>query len=214
MKLGADSAARSGRAWALLGLVFAIGLASDLWSKYWAFANIAPTPVVVDREQILQIARERGASAIGMVIPQHEPMIVVPGLLDFTLVLNPGAVFGMGPGKRWFFMSFTLVAILGGIALFSFGTRARQWVSHLAIGLVLSGGVGNFYDRLFYGCVRDFIHPLPGVKFPFGWQIWGKSGEVWPYVSNVADLWLIVGVVILMCVLWKQDGQARATAKG
>jgi lipoprotein signal peptidase len=53
------------------------------------------------------------------------------------------------------------------------------------------------YDRLVYACVRDFIHPLPGVMYPFAWPASFAGKEVWPYVSNVADALLIVGVVML-----------------
>ena len=33
-------------------------------------------------------------------IPWHAPVVVVPKLLEFTLVANRGAVFGMGAGHR------------------------------------------------------------------------------------------------------------------
>jgi signal peptidase II len=105
-----------------------------------------------------------------------------------------------GAGKRWFFVMMTLLAIIVGTVGFARFTRSKDWSSHLAIGLILGGGLGNLYDRIIYACVRDFLHPLPGMKLPFGWTWpWGGS-EVWPYVSNIADAFLIVGVVMLV---WK-----------
>lgn len=167
------------------------GLVADLWSKQFAFEHVAGEPVKVIREEVL------AAGYLGDLIPLHAPVKVVPGLLDFTLVLNPGAVFGMGAGQRMFFIFFTACAIAFGLWLFGWMTHAKERVAHAAVGLLLSGGLGNLYDRLIHGCVRDFIHPLPGVVLPFGWRLpWGN--EVWPWVSNVADLWLIIGIGILV----------------
>lgn len=142
----------------------------------------------------------------------HSPVVVIPDLLNFTLVLNPGAVFGMGAGKRWFFIAFTFVAVTAAIWVFATWTSARSRLAHVAVGLLLSGGLGNLYDRIRYGCVRDFIHPLPGVPLPFGWE-WPWGGrEVWPYVSNVADLWLILGMLILIATSGSQlPGAAKKT---
>lgn len=205
------------RAWIVLLGVTLLGVWVDLATKYWAFEVIASAPVVVDREEVLRVAREQGAGAIGRLIPMHAPVTVVPKVLDFTLVLNPGAVFGIGPGKRWFFMGFTVLALAGGVLLFMKATGRRHFFAHAAVGLLLAGGLGNLYDRMFYGCVRDFIHPLPGVKFPFGWKPFGPSGEVWPYVSNVADLLLIIGIGYLVIYLWRADvggGRGGARAGG
>lgn len=176
----------------MLVSVTVLGLVSDLLTKWWAFATVAGAPVTVTREEVLN------ARFLGALIPIHQPVVVIPNILDFTLVLNPGAVFGMGAGRRWFFVVFTIAALGFGLSLFGRWTKPGDRLSHAAIGLLLAGGLGNLYDRVLFGCVRDFIHPLPGVALPFGWSWpWGGN-EVWPYVSNVADLWLIIGIGILV----------------
>ncbi|MBL8990758.1 MAG: signal peptidase II [Phycisphaerae bacterium] len=196
---------RSRAAWFTLLFTRAIGLAADLYSKHWAFQSVAGRPVTVLREDVLAIAAV-DPRAIGRgIIPPHEPVVVIPHVLNFTLVLNPGAVFGMGAGQRWFFITFTAVAMTVGLLVFARATRAGDRWTHIALGLLLAGGVGNVYDRLFYSCVRDFIHPLPGVRFPFGWSPFGSNGEVWPYVSNVADALLIVGIGMLFLRLMRAD---------
>lgn len=195
---------RSSKAWLWLAVFVALGLVTDLSSKWLAFRYVADAPVVVSRERVLAAARP------GDTIPPHEPIVVVPKALNFTLVLNPGAVFGMGAGKRWFFIGFTFVAIIAALWVFGTWTTSTARVSHLAVALLLSGGVGNLYDRVVYGCVRDFIHPLPGVVLPFGW-FWPWGGrEVWPYVSNIADLWLIIGMMIL--IITSRGGVAKTAS--
>jgi lipoprotein signal peptidase len=192
---------RSPRAWTWLLVTIALSFVADIVTKYIAFHNVVGVPVEVVREQIVREHAEAASRDIAprlyQFIPQHQPVVVVPKLLEFTLVLNPGAVFGIGAGKRWFFIVFTGLAIGIGLYVFVRHLHARDRLMHVALGLVLGGGLGNLYDRVIYACVRDFIHPLPGVMYPFGWKTPWSGREVWPYVSNVADALLIVGVIIL-----------------
>lgn len=192
----------SPRAWAVLLVVTVVGTLSDLWTKSWAFASVADAPVVIDREAVMAARHGLGA----MTPPDR--MHVIPGVLDFTLVLNPGAVFGIGAGQRVFFAAFTGVAIGFALWVFARWTTPRDWVAHTGLGLLLAGGLGNLYDRLVFACVRDFIHPLPRVRLPFGLK-WPNNGspEVWPWVSNVADAYLIVGIVLILWHSWRHPGE-------
>lgn len=191
-------------------LVTVLGLVADLASKDLAFARVASIPAEVQREDVLL------GGPLSRLIPPHEPVVVVPKLLEFTLVLNPGAVFGMGAGKRWFFVTFTGAAIAFAFWMFASWTTSRDRWAHAAVGLLLAGGLGNLYDRLRFACVRDFIHPLPRVELPFGWSYpWGTGAaarEVWPYVSNVADLLLIIGIAALVVHTWRSGLQHSTPA--
>lgn len=203
----------SKRAWAVLLLVAFLGVVADLGSKSLAFSRVAEHPVGIDRAEVIRLTGE--GRPLSVLLPYHEPRTVVPHLLEFQLVLNKGAVFGLGAGQRWVFVVFTALAI--GIGLWAFGrwTDRRDTLAHIGIGLVLAGGLGNVYDRLVYACVRDFIHPLPGVGLPFGLSWPGDtSGEVWPWVSNVADLFLIIGVLGLMISLWRAPAPDPAQREG
>jgi signal peptidase II len=188
---------QSRRAWLVLALTAILGLVADLGSKYAAFEWVAGTPVHLEREAVLEVGNAN------FMIPPHDPVTVVPHVLEFKLLANHGAVFGIGQGKRWFFILFTVLALAISIGMFAGWTTSRDHLAHVALGLVLAGGVGNLYDRFFYAFVRDFIHPLPGVDLPFGLAWPSGSREAWGYVSNVADLFLIIGIVALMYrTLW------------
>jgi signal peptidase II len=198
----AGSSWGSRRAVVTLVVVTVLALAADLGSKWAAFRWVAGVPVHVERERVLELSG-RGQS-LAPLIPPHDAVTVVPLVLDLSLVLNRGAVFGIGAGKRWFFVAFTVMAIGFGLWMFGSWTRPGDRAAHVAIGLLLAGGLGNLYDRLVYASVRDFLHPLPGMVLPFGWRMPFDGGrEVWPYVSNVADLWLLIGIGILMVQLWR-----------
>lgn len=199
---------RPGRsAWLLMLVVVSIGTIIDLGTKTIAFNTLADAPVGLDRREVIE------ATELQALLPQHEPTVVVPYVLEFKLVLNPGAVFGIGAGKRVFFIVATTLAIGFALWMFARWTSARDRWAHVAIGLVISGGLGNLYDRMRFACVRDFLHPLPGVNYPFGISTPWSGTEVWPYVSNLADLWLIIGVCVLVVFLWRGPIDAPTVAK-
>jgi lipoprotein signal peptidase len=194
----ARRAGRSWKSWTIFLALIALLTSADLVTKGLAFEHVAPTPVTLDRADVVYMLRT-DPRLLQSLVPPHEPVIVVPYGLEFKLVLNPGAVFGTGPGMRWFFVGFTIVALTIATTLFATATTTRDWLTHTGIALIVSGGVSNLYDRLVFACVRDFIHPLPGVMIP------GTSRELWPYVSNVADAFLLVGIGIVMVKLWRAE---------
>jgi signal peptidase II len=188
------------KAWLVMLAVLAVGLALDLGTKALAFRTIAGVPVRVDRRQVLEVGAR---ASLDKLLPPHDPVVVLPRVLEFKLVLNRGAVFGIGAGRRWFFVAFTLAAAAFCLWMFAHWTRPVDRWAHAAIGMVLAGGLGNLYDRLVFACVRDFIHPLPGVRLPWGLE-WPWGGrELWSYVSNIADKLLLVGIAILVVHLWR-----------
>lgn len=212
------SAWRSRAAWVWMTLACVLSIVIDLGSKELAFARVADQPVLVRRADVVRISKDPalGPRMISQseagIIPKHAPVSVVPSVLDFQLVLNPGAVFGIGPGQRGFFIGFTVLALVFGLAMFAKWTGPRDYFAHASIGLLIGGGLGNLYDRLVFGCVRDFIHPLPGLLWPGGMKVMGNP-EVWPYVSNLADLFLLIGIVMLLIHLWKRDREAERATK-
>lgn len=187
----APRAYRSPIAWLTLAVVLALGLTADLFVKSWTFANVAAYPVHIDRERVLTEPSYQP-------IPYHESKHLIPGVLDARLVINRGAVFGLGQNKRIFFIGFTVMAIMIGVLLFARWTTTRHHLAHVAIGLILAGGIGNLMDRIMFAVVRDFLHLFPGTKFPFGLHWPGGSSEIFPWVFNGADVMLLTGMVLLM----------------
>ena len=112
-----------------------------------------------------------------------QPRVVIPNFLDFTRSMNTGGVFGVGQGQVTFFILFTLVAsaaILWAVARYG---RASRWLT-FGLGCVFGGAMGNLWDRLALGYVRDFIHCFIGRYH-------------WP-TFNIADSAICVGAAILV----------------
>lgn len=196
---------RSPAAWATLLGTFAVALAADLWSKEWAFRTVAGQPVVLRYEEV--------AGNTGYSIPWHPGQRVLePNLLDLRLVLNHGAVFGIGQGRGAVFIAFTVLAVATSLWVFGRHTSARSRVAHVGLALVLAGGIGNMVDRVSVGAVRDFLHMFPRRELPFGLHWPGGSNEWFPWVFNVADMELIAGMLILMLAIHLSERRAKAAA--
>ena len=184
---------RAPAAWFVLLCVFTLGLSADLFTKWWSFTTVPTHSVVLDRERLL-------ADPHYDPIRWHPHQPVLPlRLLDLKLVLNPGAVFGVGANQRWFFIAFTFAALGAGLLVFGWFTGARSRLAHVALAMILAGGLGNLCDRLIYGRVRDFLQLLPDRRLPFGWTWPGTNNpELFPWVFNLADVLLLVGMILLM----------------
>lgn len=114
----------------------------------------------------------------------------IPGWLHFTYTENRGAVFGIGQGQRSLFLVVSVLAI--GFLSYLFATSGKQRFYQFVLGMLLAGVLGNLYDRYHYGYVRDMIHALPGWTWP------GTRAEIFPWIFNVADCLLCVGVFFMI----------------
>ncbi len=107
------------------------------------------------------------------------PVVVIPGLLNFTLVGNTGAAWGLFRDQ-----GFWLTLLAFGALIFLFAVRRHFTttgaIPRIAFGLLLGGIGGNLVDRLVYGHVVDFICFYLG-RFP------------WP-AFNAADTAICTGV--------------------
>jgi signal peptidase II len=100
--------------------------------------------------------------------------------------LNRGALFGIGNTAEGWNNFFAVVSFLAVIFISIWATRpsvAPDRFLNIALGLILAGTLGNLYDRVVFGGVRDFLH----------WY----AGYSWPDF-NIADSCLVCGAGILL----------------
>lgn len=112
-----------------------------------------------------------------------ESIRVLP-FFRLTLVYNPGVSFGLlassGAG-RWLLVLFALAVV---IAVGVVARNLTRPLSAVALGLIMGGAVGNnVIDRVRFGWVTDFLD---------------FSGLGFPWVFNVADTAINVGVALLL----------------
>lgn len=118
-------------------------------------------------------------------------VVIIPNLLKFLQSYNTGAAFGMLDDKPWakyFFIISTLLvcAVIIFYIVFNFvkKNKVSKWLG-IALSLVLSGALGNLYDRIFIGKVRDFIFFFYNTR-------------IFPFIFNVADSALVIGVIMII----------------
>ena len=111
----------------------------------------------------------------------HEVRPVLPGFFNLTYVRNTGAAWGLFSGMN---LALALLALLISVLLVLFRSRIfpPSRLSTPALGLLLGGILGNFFDRVRYDFVVDFLDfHFRSSHFP---------------AFNVADSAICVGVAL------------------
>ncbi|MEM9263431.1 MAG: signal peptidase II [Pseudomonadota bacterium] len=170
-----------------LGLVVAVFVAVvDQGSKYW-IVNVLGLP-----DRLVPCAKQ--ADAMCAQVP------LLP-IFDLTFVRNYGMSFGLfagGIASRIVLSAITFSIAAGLIVWLG---RLERRIAAIGIGFIIGGAIGNLYDRVTYGYVVDFLD---------------FSGLYFPWVFNVADAAINVGVALLLLDAWlDRDNQSNVetTAK-
>ncbi|RZJ96696.1 MAG: signal peptidase II [Brevundimonas sp.] len=134
---------------------------------------------------------------IGLDLQEVGRIPLLPPVLNLTWVENTGSSFGMfsGGSARWA-LSFFSIAVAGLLAWWALTAKRRLLIT--AIGLVIGGALGNVIDRVRLGFVIDFID-------------FSGTG-VFPWVFNVADSAITVGVVLLLIDSLRSERSAQVGA--
>jgi len=136
------------------------------------------------------------------------PMPVIGDYLQWLLVYNTGMVFGINPSNiaPWlsantFFVAFMLCAIIF-LLLYYRALRKDEVLMHVGLMLVLPGAFGNLYDRIFNADkgVIDFIRM-------------GIPPDNYWFIYNVADIYVTVGVGVMLLGFWMEMGKKPESAK-
>lgn len=103
---------------------------------------------------------------------------------NLSMVWNRGVSFGLfqadSDWQRYILIAVSLV-ISGFLAVWMM--KAERRLQALSFGMIIGGAIGNVVDRFAYGAVADFLD---------------FSGLYFPYVFNIADAGISVGVAILL----------------
>ena len=112
-------------------------------------------------------------------------MTLVPGILDYILIKNTGIALSILSSDSLALKSLLLIIIFFAL-LFLFNEYKKSVSYRQKIGFlfILSGGLGNFIERIFFGSVTDFLH----LRF-FDTSL---------FVFNLADLIITIGAIILI----------------
>ncbi len=183
----------------LVGLAL-VGLAADQATKYGMFARLYHDGQTRGERDVVPgwfrfTAEFTAKPTAEFTAESDRDSDPAPGGLLRTLQLqsapvmprvNHGALFGLGGGhKADANQGFAVVSALAAAGILAWGLRRStagdRWLSG-ALGLILGGTVGNLYDRVVFGGVRDFLY-FYRIEWP---------------VFNVADCCLVAGAGVLL----------------
>ena len=106
--------------------------------------------------------------------------------LNIHLIWNEGVAFGLFSFNEDYLYNFLTILILIVIIFIIFMIRKSDLLRKYALLLVLGGALGNFFDRLIYKAVPDFI------DFHVGNFHW--------FIFNVADIFITFGILFMIII--------------
>ncbi len=112
----------------------------------------------------------------------------IPKVVSLTYLKNSGAAFSMLENQQWFFTIITILAMGTAFVYLYRHIKGSLWLL-VGLTLIISGGIGNFIDRVRQGFVVDMFH-LDFMNFA---------------IFNVADIYLTVGVGLLLIYLLREE---------
>lgn len=117
-----------------------------------------------------------------------ETKSVLNGVFSFTYLRNYGAAFSILQNQIILFTVITIV-IVGSASYYLMKQKSTNFLLDMSLILIISGGLGNFIDRIRIGYVIDMID-LDFMNFA---------------IFNLADSFLTIGVILLFIMFWKEE---------
>ncbi len=108
---------------------------------------------------------------------------VIENFFWIHILRNTGGAWSMFSGNDWLFMIIPPAAFIA-MCYFYVTSKDHQRLFRIAIILLMAGTLGNYFDRLQLGYVRDFLS-------------FNTFGYMFP-VFNIADISLNFGVGLLI----------------
>ena len=104
--------------------------------------------------------------------------------LNIYLIWNEGIAFGLlSFQKKNLYDTLSLIILFVILAIFFISIKSRGIKKYCYL-MILGGALGNFFDRIFYKAVPDFI------DFHVGNFHW--------FIFNIADIFISLGIIFLI----------------
>jgi signal peptidase II len=142
----------------------------------WLILIVAALVIAIDQLSKYVVAMSLSVGGV------WSPFSGVYPVFQIVHATNTGVTFGLLKDAGLISVGIA-VAVAGVIIIYSRKLRNDQKLTCVALGLMLGGAIGNVIDRLRLGHVIDFLDV-------------GIGTTRW-YTSNVADIAIVSGVILL-----------------
>ena len=121
--------------------------------------------------------------------------IIINPFLNIILVWNSGIGFGLFQIEQAFAYNLITVMILLINLLIIYLLVYAKDIQKIFFAMILGGSLGNFFDRIYYSAVPDFIDL-------------NYNGYHW-FVFNVADIFITIGIfALIFSEIFKKKNEA------
>ncbi len=124
-------------------------------------------------------------------LKEKDGIILIKGIFKLEYLENRGAAFGILQNKLILLAIVTLL-VISAMIYYIIKYKPKSKFLRISFALIISGALGNLYDRVFYKYVVDFIllHYKEVYYFP---------------TFNIADMLVVVGTLILAISIVKEE---------
>ena len=120
-------------------------------------------------------------SKIEIINNYNENIYYINSFINLNLIWNIGVGFGLLSTESSIYYNLVTTLIGAFILILIYINAASEKIDKLIFSLIIGGALGNFYDRLIYKAVPDFIDLHLNN---FHW-----------FTFNVADIFISVGII-------------------
>jgi signal peptidase II len=110
--------------------------------------------------------------------------LYINNILNLSLIWNKGIAFGFFQSENFLYEFISLLIFLIILVIIYLIWKSQLILEVLFYSMVVGGATGNFFDRIYYKAVPDFI------DFHYGNFHW--------FTFNISDICISIGIVFLL----------------
>ena len=110
--------------------------------------------------------------------------LYINNILNLSLIWNKGIAFGFFQSENFLYDFISLLIFLIILVIIYLIWKSQLILEVLFYSMVVGGATGNFFDRIYYKAVPDFI------DFHYGNFHW--------FTFNISDICISIGIVFLL----------------
>ncbi len=142
---------------------------------------------------ILLLLIDQGSKGLMEAILTGKSITVIPNFFSLVFVTNTGAAWSIMQGNTLFLIILGIIAIFS--LIFVMPTIKESIWKSISFTMLYAGIIGNLLDRAIFHYVKDFLKfTIFGYEYP---------------VFNFADIFIVVGAILLIVAAWKGDIDER-----